>query len=379
MKIIYICNEYPPGYLGGIGSFTHTLATGMFQQGHQVSVVGSYSRLLAAHSETVDGVRVIRLPGANSSGWNNLLSAYHFNRYIYTLVQEGSVDLIEGSEASYWLYPFKKPHARIIRMHGGHTYFRATLGQSPKVTRYFLEKISFSNATDICGVSRFVAEKTRALLKLKNRQITFIPNPVDINLFSPRSEIKETNGLILFIGTVSEKKGIRQLIQAMPKIINSIPSAQLVIIGRDTRDPLTGNSYLLELRKEIPKNISAKINFVGPVERNLLPGHLAQATVCVYPSHMEAMPIAWLEGMSMGKAVVASRTGPGPEIITDGENGLLCDPYSPDSIAEKILLLMKDPDLRQRLGCNARTKAEREFSIDVLIQKNIDFYHRCLS
>jgi glycosyltransferase involved in cell wall biosynthesis len=93
---------------------------------------------------------------------------------------------------------------------------------------------------------------------------------------------------------------------------------------------------------------------------------------------MEAMPIAWLEGMSLGKAVVGSKTGPGPEIIQDGMNGLLCDPYDPHSIAEKINLLLDNEELRHRLGKTARQTAIEKFSVNIIVEKNIAFYEGCI-
>jgi glycosyltransferase involved in cell wall biosynthesis len=83
--------------------------------------------------------------------------------------------------------------------------------------------------------------------------------------------------------------------------------------------------------------------------------------------------------MSLQKLVVASNVGPIPEIIEDGINGLLCNPHDPHSIAEKIILALSGADLRRRLGAAARQKAQAEFSVDVLVKKNLDFYERCVS
>ena len=97
-----------------------------------------------------------------------------------------------------------------------------------------------------------------------------------------------------------------------------------------------------------------RIVFKGPVEHDALPEVLARAHVCVYPSHMEAQGIVNLEAMAMGKAVVSSHTGPGPEIVQDGVSGLLCNPHDPASIANRIITLMKDHELRRRIGEEAR-------------------------
>ena len=121
----------------------------------------------------------------------------------------------------------------------------------------------------------------------------------------------------------------------MPRVIDAVPLARLSILGRDSREPSTGGSYTKWIQAQIPAGIADHITFEGPVAHGEMPERLSRAAVCVYPSHMEAMPLAWLEGMSMGKCVVASQTGPGPEVIEHGVSGLLCDPHDPAAIAAR--------------------------------------------
>ncbi|HYE72143.1 MAG TPA: glycosyltransferase family 4 protein, partial [Blastocatellia bacterium] len=227
--------------------------------------------------------------------------------------------------------------------------------------------------------SNFVSETTRELLSLGDRHIEVLPNPVDVKKFKPITEKAEQPGLIVFVGTVCEKKGVRQLVEAMPQIVAAKPEAELWIVGRDSVDPESGHSYSNQLRLTIPVRLQKQILFKGPIEHTELPSLLSQASVCVYPSHMEALPIAWIEGMAMGKAIAASKTGPGSEVISHGESGLLCDPHNPGSIAQEIIRLLDDKELRQRLGKGARQRAEQNFSLDVLIARNEAFYERCLS
>jgi glycosyltransferase involved in cell wall biosynthesis len=91
------------------------------------------------------------------------------------------------------------------------------------------------------------------------------------------------------------------------------------------------------------------------------------------------MPIGWLEGLATGKAVVASKTGPGPEIIDDGVTGLLCDPSSPASIAEKVVRLLKDREERRRLGAAARKLCVERYSLPALVERNILYYESLLA
>jgi glycosyltransferase involved in cell wall biosynthesis len=216
------------------------------------------------------------------------------------------------------------------------------------------------------------------LLRLGSRPIEVIYNPVDTDFFSPRPEVEEDKGLIVYVGTLCKKKGVQQLIQAIPKVLRAAPGTRLWLVGRDWKDPETGKSYMSYLHTLIPADLRDRIIFKGPVEHDEVPNVLAQAWICVFPSLMEAHPVVWIEALSMGKATVASETGPGPEVIQDGVSGLLCNPYDPDSIAEKILRLLWNEELREQIKKEARRQAVERFSISSIIEQNESFYQRCI-
>ena len=129
----------------------------------------------------------------------------------------------------------------------------------------------------------------------------------------------------------------------------------------------------------MPPSVASRVTWKGRVARSTLPDALRRASVCVYPSHIEAMPIGWLEGLATGKAVVASKTGPGPEIIDDGVTGLLCDPADPASIADKVIRLLKDSAERRRLGAAARKLCVERYSLPALTERNIRYYESLLA
>ncbi len=161
------------------------------------------------------------------------------------------------------------------------------------------------------------------------------------------------------------------------RVVAAWPRARLIAYGNDTIDPAGGESFTRVLQRQVPAALADRITFAGPVRRDLLPPLMARASVCIYPSHVEALPIAWVEGLAMGKAVIGARIGPGPEVIEDGVSGLLCDPHDPSAIAAALLRLLRDRDLRMRLGSAARERAERLFSLEKLIHQNLRFYEEC--
>jgi glycosyltransferase involved in cell wall biosynthesis len=376
MHICFLCNEYPPAKHGGIGSFTQTLARELVRHGHSISTVGLYP-IPSAVREEDQGVRVIRIPEGRIPNLRVASNYLRLQRVLRRLHRERPIDVLEGAERAFCLVSPRLPIPKIIRMHGGHVFFRLTLGQTPERQKVFEERRSFRVATHLCAVSRYVGETTRRRLDLGPRPIPVILNPVDLRIFYPRDPELEEEGLIVYVGTIIEKKGIRQLVEAMPQVLAGCPSARLIAYGNDTIDPATGESFTEGIRRRIPAGAAGRITFAGPVRRELLPELMAKASICIYPSHMEALPIAWVEGLAMGKAVVASETGPGPEVVEDGVSGLLCNPHDPASIAAALLRVLPDRDLRTRLGKAARERAERRFSLEELVHENVAFYGKC--
>jgi len=378
MHVCFLCNEYPPGQHGGIGSFTQTLGRRLAQQGCQVTVLGFYP-VAAFRQEDDQGVEIRRLAHTRLRGAPFWIHGLRLRRELCRLAAAGPLDIVDGPENAFAAVPPTAPGCKIIRMHGGHHFFSTTLNRQPALWRGWLERRSFARADRLAAVSRFVAETTRSLLHLGTVPIEILPNPVDTERFRPMPQAPVTPGLIGFVGTLCEKKGIRQLVLAMPEIIAAVPQARLIVCGRDSVVLGTGKSFRETLQAAIPSQACRRITFSGHIENARLPFELAAAQVLVYPSHMEAMPVAWLEGMAMAKPVVAGNAGPGPELIQDGLNGLLCNPHDPRSIAASVIRLLQDRLLAERLGAAARQRVLQDFSVDRLVQKNQDFYHRCLS
>lgn len=377
LHICFLCNEYPPGKHGGIGSFTQTLGRRLAARGHKITVVGLYA-VTEIQIEQDAGVGVRRLPNTRFHGMGFWLNGARLRREIRALHAQTPIDLLEGPENGFALLAKNTAGKKVIRMNGGHHFFYTCLGERPRAWRSWLERRSFSRAYYLCGVSRFVAEETRRLLCLGNVPIEILPNPVDTTKFRPMPEVPVIPGRIVFVGTLCEKKGIRQLVQAMPEILAAVPQAHLVACGRDSTDRSTGRSYKELLESAIVPAARPRITFKDHVENQQLPQELAAAEILVYPSHMEAQGIVVVEGMAMGKPVVASKTGPGPEVIEDGKSGLLCNPHDPHSIAESIIRCLKDPALASRLAAAARERAVQEFSVEKLVVRNEEFYLRCL-
>jgi len=319
------------------------------------------------------GVRVIRVPSRGLPLLRVLPNRLRQRQAYFHLDRQTPIDIIEGSEAAFARIGAGLPGLKLLRMHGGPAFFSVPDGRQLRAERW-----SFRIAEEICAVSQCVAEGTRRLLSLGDRHIEVIPNPVNVEEFAPPPDGSEDEGLIVFTGTVTERKGIRQLIEAMPAILAAVPAARLEVYGGEAiPEPTVPMAKVLN--DAMPPSLASRVTWKGRVARSILPDALRRASVCVYPSHIEAMPIGWLEGLATGKAVVASKTGPGPEIIEDGVTGLLCDPADPASIAEKVIRLLKDSAERRRLGEAARRLCVERYSLPALVERNIRYYESLLA
>ncbi len=378
MNIVFLCNEYPPGPIGGIGAMTHALAVGLARRGHSVRVAGVYAGLDSDRVEVLEGVAVHRWAIER----RRLVSAVEAGACVRfgvrTLAAESPIDVIDTPELGLLAVSRRASRARVIRMNGGHHFFAVTLGKRPRRVRGALERVSFWKATHFCAVSHFAAERTRELLGLGDVSIPIIPNPVDTELFRPRPEIPVVPGRIFFAGTLCEKKGIRQLVAAMPMVVARVPHAHLVAAGKDTLTGPDGTSFSSHLLSIVPAELRPKVTFLGAVAHERLPELMATSQVCAYPSHMETQGIVNVEGMAMGKPVIVGDAGPAREIVEPGVHGFVCDPRSPDDIAAKIISLLNSPELCVSMGAAARDRAVREFGLAGLLEKNEEFYRSIL-
>jgi len=377
MHICFLTNEYPKeGFPhGGIGSFIKTIAEALVVKGIQVTVIG-LNYVQTNESQLVNGVTVIRIKKSKIKGLAWYFNSSAIAKIISNLHKKRTIDIIEGSELSLAFLPKIKGIRYIIRLHGGHHFFAE--GENRGINRWkgFQEKRSFMKADAFIAVSEYVKNHTSKYLSYNNKPIRVIFNPINSELFQPQAVSVDVNN-ITFAGTICEKKGVRQLIQAFPYIKDKFPNAVLHLYGRDWKFP-DGSSYMEMLQeKELSKlgTIASDVIFHGAVSFQEIPNAYAKAAVCVFPSHIETLGLVAPEAMAMGKAVVFTNRGPGPEIIKDNQTGLLCNPYDSNDIATKIIWLLDHTKEAISIGDKAREDVLKHFDINVISVKNNNFYN----
>ncbi|MBN1592192.1 MAG: glycosyltransferase family 4 protein [Candidatus Coatesbacteria bacterium] len=350
------------------------LARGMCARGHKAFVVGTgpQRREWTDQDVRISYQRASRLPILRV--FVNIVNA---RRILRKMISNYSIDLLEATESNAAFIPFDVPIPKLIKLRGNHRFHTFYGCVRTRWSRAALEEWALRKPNAIGAISKFVLEETIRLSKLQPGITRVLPNAVDTALFCPRDSGLIESDLIVFVGTLYHIKGIDKLIDGMPLILKNRPGARLIVAGRAPK-PGRGRFSQSELKARLEPEFRSRIEFIGFVPHDRLRDLFASAAVCVFPSAMETFGNVAIEAMACGRPVVFTRLGPGPEIIEDGISGLLCDPYDPSDIANKILRVLGDPDFAVRLGQHARKRVVESFSADVIIEKNIAFYEECI-
>ena len=166
---------------------------------------------------------------------------------------------------------------------------------------------------------------------------------------------------VLFVGRLSAPKGVDDLFDAIPAVIQRRPDARFVLVGvaeNEAREPM--------LRADVERRgIAGRVTFLGSLEGADLVRAYRTATVFVSPSWTEAFPLVIPEAMAAGLPLVVTAVGAIPDFVKDGEDGLLVPPRDPRALAGAIVRLLDDEALRTRIAARLRERAASEFAIEV--------------
>lgn len=381
MHICFLTNEYPKeGFPhGGIGSFVKTLAVALVKKGIKVSVVGiNYTS--ESENQNIEGVDIYRLKPNKTKGLTWYFNSKAIDLKLREIHQKNRIDTIESSELGLAFLSKIKEVKYIIRLHGGHHFFAESEKRKINKWKGFQEKRSFKKSDAFIAVSHYVKNHTEKYLSFYDKPVAYISNPIDTDFFRPLESEQQYKNRIVFAGTVCEKKGIRQLIQSFPYVKKEFPDATLEIYGRDWFFP-NGSSYIEMLKeKEIPQlgELANEIHFHGLISYNDIPEVYTEASVCVFPSHMETQGLVAPEAMAMQKAVIFTKYGPGPEAIEDYKTGLLCDPYNPEDIAEKIIWVFSNKEKIKKMSATAREFVLNKYALENIVLQNVNFYKKIM-
>lgn len=202
-------------------------------------------------------------------------------------------------------------------------------------------------------------------LKIDPEKVIVLPNPVKLPAVVPaRSESNTVR--CLFLGRLGERKGTFELLRAFAALpAETLERATLTVAG----DGEIEKAKLLAAEL----GISERVEFVGWVGREACDRLLEDSHVFVLPSHNEGLPMAVLEAMGWGLAVITTPVGGIPELVTPDDDGLLVEPGKVEELTTALKTLIEDGATRQRLGERARSRVT-PLSLDTYMDKLADLY-----
>ena len=248
----------------------------------------------------------------------------------------------------------------IFHLHGGGFRQFATLESGVLMRRWIrhtLERSSLVIALTEgwAGFVRSFAPRAR---------VTVVPNAVPL---APASVHLAEPGRVLFLGRLESGKGVHELLDAVALLAPRFPNLRLVLAGE--------GDLAAWRRAADARGIGARVELTGWLVAGARAEQLARAGVFCLPSHAEGLPMALLEAMAAGKAVVASGVGGIPEAVRDGAEGLLVAPRDGAALAAALGRVLDDAVLRARLGAGARARVAQHYSTEAVCGRLAAIYN----
>lgn len=374
MKIVLLCNEYPPRpNAAGIGVTVQTLARGLSGRGHEVTVVG----LGDAGEEHRDlAIRVVTLPGSKLPYLGGLISRVRLRKWLVAYVKAEQVDIVEAPD-SLGLLPFGLNGCPVvIRLHLSFTAVSRVTEEKASRGVSLYERRTVTINRNWIPISDYVMNLTQSTFGVSPERSVKIYTPVPPSVPVLPEPPPLPAEFILYAGHVCRRKGADVLAKAVRDILAARPNLHLVYVGGLFNE----NGYVISevICEILGPELAPRVHFLGRLEREKVLACMARAKVFAFPSQIESLALVVLEAMSRGTPVVFTKFPPGPEVVEDGVTGLLADPTSPKDFGEKISRILDDPELAGRLGRTAQDRVAERFTVPGFIEATEQFYETCL-
>lgn len=174
----------------------------------------------------------------------------------------------------------------------------------------------------------------------------------------------------LFLGSIGPRKGAFDLIDAVGRIDQNGNGFHIWLAGYEERQ---GDLEIAHQKLE-EHTLKDRCELVGVVTGSKKHDYLQQMDFFVLPSYNEGLPMAILEGMAQGRAIISTPVGGIPEVVIDGYNGYLVEPGDVQTLAEKIKTLVNHPDLCNQMGLNSLNIAKQKLSVQTYVNRLMNVY-----
>ena len=379
MKILFICEGITRySIIAQPWKHVYELAKRTLKSGEEVKILTNRKETTPSEEE-IGGVPVYRI--------NSFLRG---TEQLVRFLKNEDADIINWHGSDVWSIYYawqltKKVSVPIVwTLHSGilslNDFKNLSLGE-------YLYLYKFWNNITNAIVSRFLARKwasspiLRGIITLSKRtatkltkygvaseKISTIPSGVDTKIFRPdHSENDYENLSILYFGQFSSFRGANVLLLSFKHVKRKIPAAKLVILAREKKEKK--NRLLTKAMKE--NNVEVIMGVLAPQE---VSKHLNNSKIVVLPFKFWPQvecPLTILEAMAVGKPVVTTSTGAIPEIVRNGETGILIPPNEPIVLANAIIKLLRNPLKCKEIGEKARSYVEQHHNWDKIVNETL--------
>jgi glycosyltransferase involved in cell wall biosynthesis len=377
---ILLVNPFDLSSTGGVVTAVKMLCQEWTKQGHHVTLLvpGETSRVRSVG--TMNGVSVyggyLRVPIIRESLLRGLVSfCLFFPLTLLELHRFMANKQIQAVNIQYpwpWMFYFAVLR-RICRWKLVVTLQGNDVHDLPIVSwdhRFFVRWL-LKSADCVIGVSQSLLVKARSMFPGLTLRTSVVPNgaPIAASVNGSTVALKEgvPRDYILTVGHIIHRKGMDLLIKALKVAQERGSDLNLVIVGEGPEQ-----ENLLALAREL--GVAKRVYFAGnlPHERTL--EFYRGCLFFVLSSRAEGLPLVIVEAMANRKAVVATRVDGVPEIVQDGTTGLLVEPEDPQSLAEALVTLYKDQELRDKFAQRGRERALQKFTWEVIATRYLNIF-----
>jgi phosphatidyl-myo-inositol alpha-mannosyltransferase len=360
MRIGMVC-PYSFDVPGGVQSHVLQLAEVMRARGHEVSVLAPASPDVALPEYVVSAGRAIPIPYNGSVARLQFSPAVH--RRVKRWLAQGDFDVLHVHE----------PNAPSLSM------WALRVAEGPIVATFHTSTTKSLTLTVFGGLLRPMQEKIigriavsdlarRWQMEALGSDAVEIPNGVDVGFFASAALLDgypRPGKTVLFLGRYDEsRKGMTTLLTAMPKVVERFPDLQLLVVGRGDEDQLRGQAG----------DLVEHMRFLGQVDDAGKASAMRSADVyCAPNTGGESFGIVLVEAMAAGTAVVASDLDAFRRVLQDGELGRLVPVEDGDALAEGLIALLEDRELRERYVA-AAAEAVRRYDWPVVASQIMRVY-----
>ncbi|MEO0182381.1 MAG: glycosyltransferase family 4 protein [candidate division WOR-3 bacterium] len=369
MKICLVSDPYYP-YPSGVSEYTHYLAKYLRRLGHTVKILTTHYKDEVPEPDVFRIGRVFYIPMNKS--FATLSVGWDIPRKVKYFLEQEKFDVI------HTMGPFP-PSISFFALHYSRalniTTFHSTGFKYYRAGSYIFRRLFQKYIRKLHGLIAVSETARDTFIPYIPGEYTIIPNGVDLERFHPRvpplPEFKGKKKKILYLGRLDRRKGLIELLKALPLIKEELKEVLLIVVGKG---PLEN-----ECRRLVANlGLTDSVIFRGYAPAKEIPSYYASCDIYCSPAlGGESFGIVLLEAMAVGKPVVASRIPGYDRVIIDGYNGLFFNPHNQGEIAEKIIEVLSNDSIRQRLIRNG-LEFVKNYSWDNMAKKIEDFYYQRL-